>query len=850
MGLKIRLSKKAVFFTIDAILATSIIVMTIVMASSFYIKEKNADSNGHTATDLIRVLSSIKVGEIENSYVKGLVSNGTLTKVNISVAEQIGELWAAGDSSLAAGIIKNITEPLVPERLGLGLWINDEQVYKRSKAISKSLVSSRKIISGIAKEKPVESYVSRTYLTGIKEKPVYSYAYFGGYTGDGNVSVNIRLPDEYTNITEMYLEMQINSQFSLYINGLFSGNYTDIVTGQKRADSYVVDLAYYTNLKTSWNDVTILFTNATGHIGGGFVRVKSTTENTNFTGVDYSGAYVTKKDYLPGIKGVINLYSSFFIPGDIQKVEMYLNYSSNYPLFVNFGNITVYESNLTGDVNSTVNHSYILARFGNNLSQLSRKTVPLRIGHFSTDKSRYSDTMLCTDLSASMDTADVPPDNEERLEVTKEVEKQFIEYVFNISTRNYIGLVGYYATTPSNRFNGLTNQSSVLKDKIDNSFFTLGSDNSCFACALKRAEEEINANSGPGQNRAIIIMSDGYSDKCYDVSPCSGNSATAEAISIACSIHQDSNISIYAIGFGIGADNTTLKNISVDCGGGLFFHSYNETGLLEVFKRIADNILTLGFTKQIAVSENVYSSISKDSYIYVEYAPDVPPYIYGKMAVTVEQPPFGNAATTGSIDIMPNATVTNAKVTSYSGDEWTDIVNLSGNEVFDLSDYNGSYPEMGDPFLISLPSSLLTPGSNSISIKTASDRYPQNETGGSEDDRAIYDMLIDTTVDFSASGEFAQGCNWTIKYEDDSTEVISVPAEYSGENLCNYEDGIYDEDDAIQAAFNAMLQRLDTNSNMKIDFKFEEESLFTKSVIIPGVPTLWGPSIIDIRVWE
>ena len=91
--------------------------------------------------------------------------------------------------------------------------MNDELIYSNNKPVTKNLVSSRKIISGIAKDKPIEGYISRTYLSTIKEKNVYSYFYFGGYTGDGDVTMMLKLPHNYTNVSEVYMEFQIDDSF-------------------------------------------------------------------------------------------------------------------------------------------------------------------------------------------------------------------------------------------------------------------------------------------------------------------------------------------------------------------------------------------------------------------------------------------------------------------------------------------------------------------------------------------------------------------------------------------------------------------------------------------------------------
>ena len=851
------MKKRGVFFTVDAVLATSIIVLTILAASSFYVNEIKTETANYLSNDLIRVFTNLKISEVVNSYIEELIAEGNITRLNNTILEQIGEFWSESNMEQAAAFARNITEELIPARFGIGIWVDNELIYKRDKPITKGLVSSRKIISGIAKEKPIEGYVGRVYLAGIKEKTAYSYVYFGGYTGDGDILMNIRLPGTYNNITEAYLELQVDKGFDFYINGVYSGSYGDVVGGAKRADSWVVDSSYHNNFNTGWNYIKMDFnstTNNSGLIGGGFFRVKSSTDNVNFTSLDYDGTYITKKEYLPGIEGVINLYSSFFVPGTLNEVNMFLDYSTNYPLFINFGNITAYEGNETGDILQTVTNAEIYSIFNNDYSSLNGKTIPLRIGHYSIGRyvggDRVSDTMVCTDLSRSMDTEDVPPDNEARLAVTKRVEKVFIDYVLNVSSENRIGLAGYYSSVKPGTWHDLSDDGTSLKDMIE-SYKTYGTDNSCFACALKEAEEELNDNGLAGNNKAIIIMSDGYADKCYDLAPCKGDDPTVEAIDIACDVHENSNITIYAIAFGIGADNTTLKNISVDCGGGLFFHSYNESGLLEGFQEIANDIMSVTFTKQKTVAEGVSSSISRNSYIELKYEPDISPYIHGKIPITVEQDPFGNDITTGLITIPENVTVTSAVATSYSGDEWTELLNVSNTEVFDLSSYkNASYPELGDPFLMDIPVSLLTSGDNNVVIKSSSGPFPENETGGSEDNRAIYEMLIESAVDNLGFGSVADGCTWTIKYEDNSTSTIAVPTDYSGSDSCDFENGVYDADDAIETSFYALLEKLDFDNNGLLDIKFEQESLSTESVIIGGVPSLWGPSIVQIKVWE
>ena len=51
----------------------------------------------------------------------------------------------------ASKTASNVTENWISNNTGLGIWIDNELVYKRDIPIKKSLVSSKKMISGIKK---------------------------------------------------------------------------------------------------------------------------------------------------------------------------------------------------------------------------------------------------------------------------------------------------------------------------------------------------------------------------------------------------------------------------------------------------------------------------------------------------------------------------------------------------------------------------------------------------------------------------------------------------------------------------------------------------------------------------
>lgn len=145
--------KKGVYFTIDGVIAGGIILIVLVLASSFYAKEQPSTHLNFLSQDLIRVLSALTVDETDNIYINERISSGDITNLKNTILEQIGEFWADNEIEFANKTVQNLTEPFISNITGFGMWINNESIYQRSTPITSSLVSNKKIISGIAKGK-------------------------------------------------------------------------------------------------------------------------------------------------------------------------------------------------------------------------------------------------------------------------------------------------------------------------------------------------------------------------------------------------------------------------------------------------------------------------------------------------------------------------------------------------------------------------------------------------------------------------------------------------------------------------------------------------------------------------
>lgn len=143
------MNRKGFFFTIDSILAAGIIFIAIISASSFYVKEQPSFHLNYLSQDIVRTLSTLTVEEINNEYLDSL-SPSEVDKEN-TILEQIAEFWADDNLDLANKTASNVTQFLVTNTIGFGLWIENEAIYTRDIPIKKALVSSKKILSGIEK---------------------------------------------------------------------------------------------------------------------------------------------------------------------------------------------------------------------------------------------------------------------------------------------------------------------------------------------------------------------------------------------------------------------------------------------------------------------------------------------------------------------------------------------------------------------------------------------------------------------------------------------------------------------------------------------------------------------------
>src|SRR3989344_4134314 len=115
--------KKGVFFTIDALLASGIIIISIVLISNFYYSGQQTANVNYASKDMVNVFSSMTVDGVDNEYVKSLIESGLITDTNNTLIEQIGDFWADDNMDLAKNFTKNLTEEIIPKNYGFSVLV-------------------------------------------------------------------------------------------------------------------------------------------------------------------------------------------------------------------------------------------------------------------------------------------------------------------------------------------------------------------------------------------------------------------------------------------------------------------------------------------------------------------------------------------------------------------------------------------------------------------------------------------------------------------------------------------------------------------------------------------------------
>jgi hypothetical protein len=889
--------EKGVFFTLDALIALTIILLTVMVV---YPKVRYSESSNLIQKDVLNVLSNLKMGEY-NSACNGCVNDYITNSndLNKSILEKIGEFYVSNNkpnaTALGNSVLKNLD--FQDNAVGIGLYYDNQIISSKNKTRgmenSGNIMVEKGYISGIQFGQNLTGYTAKSYLTG---NTTSKYFYFGGYVGEGsNISAIIDLSDmkqgpgscsASNNVIGTYMEFAAEHskyrKFWVYVNGN-GGGYCEMHNIAPSADSFTAiscDNAFLPGCSSATKDLFItginridlvpITWNSIGNeskffIAGGFIRIDY-IKNNSF--VEPEGE---KMKYLPGMNTNINLYDSFYVPGDLKKMEINISCNSTYNNTLRIGNITVFKGECTPGNPIFFDDTTLALLFDYN--DLSNKTIPIRFGpELYIHSGGNADVINVIDKSLSMgcsscqngvpickfipgyecinkSTCEDPACGSNtwtyKIDKTKNSSKLFVDIILNVSG-NRVGLVGYGPKALDSDTHDLSNNNVSLYQKIDD--WALESA-TCISCGINKSITILINQSTSSRNRTIVVMSDGIANYCYSGS-CLPSTAKAQAIQAAKDAWQFYGIRVYSIGFGNNVDEDTLRNISIAGNGE--YHFANISNIEEIYQEIAQDLILISYTNQ-SVSENLPRSILyPESYIKLKYEDGL---TYYGLILNFEK--RFNDEFSGTFFIPDDSEVIEANVASYSGTRWTNNVSINGKSFYNLDDYGMPYIKVGDAYMINIPNNLIKNGTNFVHLTTGN-AAGDNESG-SKNNTIIYSIRRNI-VGYSRVGNNINGCNWTIEFSDYSNMSVNIPNNYSGSNKCYYNSDHHDstdlntlpggnaEQDAFKWAILDLLKQLDFYNDGTVDAKFTIDDLQIKTSEISGIPYFWSTEV-QVRKW-
>ena len=808
------MKKRAVFFSIDSLIALAIIVFTVLLVYPYI---SSSENHSEVHEDLGEVLATLKIGEVNDSYVSSLISQGAIYELNKSVLEQIGEFYITNKT--LAKQLADVMISYLDTSENIGIWYGGNLVASKNSTPyegAKNIEVVTHMVSGLSNLEnngSITGYSARAWLSSSLAQ---KYFYFGGYAGDGNISILIDYTGE---LSYVGLEIAVSRDFDIYINGAFSGHYEN--SSSEFAPSKYDLSAYNSSFHDGENTIKLVGENL--YIAGGYFRIIY----DGFEGTDKPTRY-----YFPGVEGLINLYDGFYAPGQINAMDILLHMNTSAEMLLVIGNTSIYESNTSDEETITINDSVLSSLL--NYSALSQKTVPIKLGLAHYEVVKPVDVFSVAELAGSMN-QQVPGTGKKVIEFVRASNEVFIYAVMNSSV-NRLGLVGYDSDIDDlAQHHNLSRNITSLNDTV---YGWKPGAGACTCCGISKTIEYLDAQSSSSKYKTMVLMSDGKANTA-----CWSGDAKADAKAAACDAFYNHSIYVQVIGFGptTTIDEDTLRNIS-ECGNGTYYYA-NDSTLSATYQQVARDIIAAAHSEQtVKLIDNLSTTLYPNSYIELNYTKTPSPY---GLITTLENQFYDNSS--GVFNLSEDFQIVEAKAVSYSGPRWTDTVKINNNFVYNISVYGNDYTKLGDPYPIHIPNAVVSQD-NKVTITTGI--APDNITQGSAYNKIIYKVKQNASS-YSEIVASASGCNWELEFETGPDASIKVPGDYSGAEICYYKSSgqnISNEGDAFQLATLSLLQLLDSGGDGKIDVKFTEQNLEISASEITGIPYIISTDV-QIRRW-
>ena len=148
------MKKRGYSYILDAIIATSIITLGIILFLSYQDEQSRKIRNDDLIQDFINILAVTKVEESRNEYLLELIERNYDINTKSTLLQVIGDLYSKGDRETANNLLESLSHNLINEPFELQFTLDGNVLYSTtSDRINQKLVlSTKQIILGVGSE--------------------------------------------------------------------------------------------------------------------------------------------------------------------------------------------------------------------------------------------------------------------------------------------------------------------------------------------------------------------------------------------------------------------------------------------------------------------------------------------------------------------------------------------------------------------------------------------------------------------------------------------------------------------------------------------------------------------------
>ncbi len=154
--------KKGYFFMLDAFIAISVLVLSVILIFSFHSQKPYQLQGIFLSDDIMDLLAETKVYEVNDDFVYSLYTNGStnITNADNTLIEQATVFYMTNRTFLAENFLLAVADNSVPDNFGFELWIYNTTdsfnlTINSGNALqneSEQLVTSKRLILGLLRE--------------------------------------------------------------------------------------------------------------------------------------------------------------------------------------------------------------------------------------------------------------------------------------------------------------------------------------------------------------------------------------------------------------------------------------------------------------------------------------------------------------------------------------------------------------------------------------------------------------------------------------------------------------------------------------------------------------------------